>query len=49
MFTQANAQIVGVSVDPVEKNSAFCTSEGLDFFMLTDEVSRWQTGWSNLH
>ncbi len=39
LFTKANAQVVGVSVDPVEKNSAFCTSEGLDFFMLTDEVS----------
>lgn len=38
LFTKANAQVVGVSVDPVEKNSAFCTSEGLDFFMLTDEV-----------
>jgi len=28
---------VGVSVDSVSKNSEFCSSEGLDFFMLTDE------------
>jgi thioredoxin-dependent peroxiredoxin len=31
-----NAQIVGVSVDPVEKNAQFCTAEGLDFYMLSD-------------
>lgn len=36
LFQKANAQIVGVSVDSVEKNAEFCTSEGLDFFMLTD-------------
>lgn len=34
-----NSQIVGVSVDSVDKNSAFCREEKLDFFMLTDEVS----------
>ena len=38
-YQKLNAQVVGVSVDSVEKNSGFCTSEGLDFFMLTDEVS----------
>jgi peroxiredoxin Q/BCP len=32
-----NAQVVGVSVDPVEKNAQFCAVEKLDFFMLTDE------------
>jgi len=32
-----NSQIVGVSVDSVDKNSAFCREEKLDFFMLTDE------------
>jgi peroxiredoxin Q/BCP len=31
------AQIVGVSVDPPEKNAQFCTSEGLDFYMLSDK------------
>eukprot|EP00523_Entomoneis_sp_CCMP467_P007215 CAMPEP_0168726116 /NCGR_PEP_ID=MMETSP0724-20121128/4505_1 /TAXON_ID=265536 /ORGANISM="Amphiprora sp., Strain CCMP467" /LENGTH=212 /DNA_ID=CAMNT_0008772925 /DNA_START=30 /DNA_END=668 /DNA_ORIENTATION=+ len=31
-----NAQIVGVSVDPPEKNAQFCSSVGLDFFMLSD-------------
>jgi peroxiredoxin Q/BCP len=31
---------VGVSVDPVEKNAQFCTSEGLDFFMLSDTGGR---------
>ncbi|KAL7490371.1 hypothetical protein ACHAWX_000251 [Stephanocyclus meneghinianus] len=36
-YRELNAQIVGVSVDAVEKNSEFCKKEGLDFFMLTDE------------
>mmetsp|Transcript_21143 Transcript_21143/g.51062 ORF Transcript_21143/g.51062 Transcript_21143/m.51062 type:complete len:291 (+) Transcript_21143:80-952(+) len=36
-FRELGAQIVGVSVDGVEKNSEFCTKEGLDFYMLTDE------------
>jgi len=36
-FQELNAQIVGVSVDPVEKNSEFCTTEKLDFYMLTDD------------
>lgn len=31
-----NAQIVGVSVDPPEKNAQFCSKEGLDFYMLSD-------------
>ena len=46
-FRDAGARVVGVSVDSVEKNAEFCTREGLDFFMLTDEVrlilcSPWQ-------
>jgi|UniRef100_A0A7S2XNK5 peroxiredoxin Q/BCP len=36
-YRKLDAQIVGVSVDPVEKNAQFCNSEGLDFFMLSDE------------
>ncbi|KAL3803129.1 hypothetical protein HJC23_003404 [Cyclotella cryptica] len=36
-YRELNAQIVGVSVDAVEKNAEFCKKEGLDFFMLTDE------------
>jgi peroxiredoxin Q/BCP len=35
-YRQLNAQIVGVSIDPVEKNAQFCTAESLDFFMLSD-------------
>jgi peroxiredoxin Q/BCP len=35
-YQKLNAQIVGVSVDPVEKNAQFCSSEGLDFYMLSD-------------
>lgn len=35
-YRTLGAQIVGVSVDPVEKNAAFCSKEGLDFYMLTD-------------
>ena len=35
-YRKLNAQIVGVSVDPVEKNAQFCTAEGLDFYMLSD-------------
>jgi len=36
-YRSLNAQIVGVSVDSVEKNAKFCNSEELDFYMLTDE------------
>ncbi len=36
-YTNLNAQIVGVSVDSVEKNAQFCTEEKLDFTLLTDE------------
>ena len=36
-YRKLNAQIVGVSVDPVEKNASFCSSENLDFFMLSDQ------------
>eukprot|EP00557_Chaetoceros_sp_GSL56_P004412 CAMPEP_0176498942 /NCGR_PEP_ID=MMETSP0200_2-20121128/12629_1 /TAXON_ID=947934 /ORGANISM="Chaetoceros sp., Strain GSL56" /LENGTH=220 /DNA_ID=CAMNT_0017897261 /DNA_START=304 /DNA_END=966 /DNA_ORIENTATION=+ len=35
-YRSLNAQIVGVSVDPVEKNAQFCTEEKLDFYMLSD-------------
>lgn len=35
-YRKLNAQIVGVSVDPVEKNAQFCSAEGLDFYMLSD-------------
>ncbi|KAL7432968.1 hypothetical protein ACHAXM_003340 [Skeletonema potamos] len=37
IYTQLNAQIVGVSVDSVEKNSDFCASEKLEYTLLTDE------------
>jgi thioredoxin-dependent peroxiredoxin len=37
-YRKLNAQIVGVSVDPVEKNAQFCTEEKLDFFMLSDRA-----------
>eukprot|EP00533_Pseudo-nitzschia_delicatissima_P011992 CAMPEP_0197266690 /NCGR_PEP_ID=MMETSP1432-20130617/3149_1 /TAXON_ID=44447 /ORGANISM="Pseudo-nitzschia delicatissima, Strain UNC1205" /LENGTH=233 /DNA_ID=CAMNT_0042731581 /DNA_START=114 /DNA_END=815 /DNA_ORIENTATION=- len=36
-YRKLNAQVVGVSVDPVEKNAQFCTEEKLDFFMLSDK------------
>lgn len=36
-YRTLNAQIVGVSVDPVEKNAQFCSAEGLDFYMLSDQ------------
>jgi len=36
-YRKLNAQIVGVSVDPVEKNAQFCSEEKLDFFMLSDK------------
>ncbi|CAB9500940.1 D-alanine--D-alanyl carrier protein ligase [Seminavis robusta] len=36
-YRHLNAQIVGVSVDSVEKNKAFCTAQSLDFFMLSDQ------------
>lgn len=35
-YRNFNAQIVGVSVDPPEKNEAFCSATGLDFYMLSD-------------
>ena len=35
-YRSLNAQIVGVSVDSVEKNAQFCTEEKLDFMLLTD-------------
>jgi peroxiredoxin Q/BCP len=36
-YRKLNTQIVGVSVDPVEKNAQFCTEEKLDFYMLSDK------------
>lgn len=36
-YRTLNAQIVGVSVDPVEKNAQFCSEEKLDFYMLSDK------------
>jgi peroxiredoxin len=35
-YRQLSAQIVGVSVDPPEKNAQFCSAEGLDFYLLSD-------------
>jgi len=35
-YRTLNSQIVGVSVDPIEKNAQFCKSEGLDFILLSD-------------
>lgn len=39
-YQQLNAQIVGVSVDPPEKNASFCLSENLNFYMLSDVGGR---------
>jgi thioredoxin-dependent peroxiredoxin len=39
-YRNLNAQIVGVSVDPPEKNAQFCSVEGLDFYMLSDTGGR---------
>eukprot|EP00565_Helicotheca_tamesis_P006989 CAMPEP_0185730318 /NCGR_PEP_ID=MMETSP1171-20130828/9461_1 /TAXON_ID=374046 /ORGANISM="Helicotheca tamensis, Strain CCMP826" /LENGTH=226 /DNA_ID=CAMNT_0028399339 /DNA_START=21 /DNA_END=701 /DNA_ORIENTATION=- len=39
-YRALGTQIVGVSVDSIEKNAKFCSSEGLDFYMLTDEGGR---------
>jgi len=36
-YRKLGAQIVGVSVDAPEKNAQFCSSEGLDFYMLSDK------------
>ncbi|KAL3935819.1 MAG: hypothetical protein SGARI_002815, partial [Bacillariaceae sp.] len=36
-YRQLSSQIVGVSVDPVEKNAQFCTEEQLDFILLSDK------------
>jgi peroxiredoxin Q/BCP len=35
-YSKLNAQLVGVSVDSVEKNAQFCQEEKLDFYMLSD-------------
>lgn len=39
-YRQLDTQIVGVSVDPPEKNAQFCAAEGLDFYMLSDAGGR---------
>lgn len=36
-YRKLNAQVVGVSVDSVEKNAQFCSQEALDFYMLSDQ------------
>lgn len=36
-YKALNAQIVGISVDSVEKNAQFCAEQKLDFFMLSDK------------
>ena len=35
-YVSRKTQIVGVSVDSVEKNAQFCNAEGLDFILLSD-------------
>ena len=35
-YTQKNAVILGVSVDPVDSHKGFCTKEGLNFKLLSD-------------
>ncbi len=39
-YRQLHAQIVGVSVDPLEKNVQFCKEEKLDFDLLSDAGGR---------
>ena len=36
-YLNLNTQVVGVSIDPVEKNAQFCSAEKLDFYMLSDQ------------
>ena len=36
-YRALNSQIVGVSVDEVNKNAKFCQSESLDFYVLSDK------------
>jgi len=35
-FKSLNTQVVGVSVDEVQKNASFCMKEKLDFYVLSD-------------
>lgn len=35
-FRSLNTQVVGVSVDDVQKNASFCMKEKLDFYVLSD-------------
>jgi len=35
-FRSLNTQVVGVSVDEVQKNASFCMKEKLDFYVLSD-------------
>ena len=39
-YTQKNAVIVGVSVDGVDSHKGFCTKEGLNFKLLSDEGAK---------
>jgi len=36
-FRSLNTQVVGVSVDEVQKNASFCMKEKLDFYVLSDK------------
>jgi len=36
-FRTLNTQVVGVSVDEVQKNASFCMKEKLDFYVLSDK------------
>jgi len=36
-FRSLNSQVVGVSVDDIEKNASFCMKEKLDFYVLSDK------------
>jgi thioredoxin-dependent peroxiredoxin len=46
-YRKSNAQIVGVSVDPPEKNQAFCSATGLDFYMLSDVGGKVSTAYGS--
>ena len=55
-YQKLNAEIVGVSADDVASHESFCSSEGLEFPLLSDErgeVSRaygsWLSGYSLRH
>ncbi|MGD1943748.1 MAG: peroxiredoxin [Leptolyngbyaceae cyanobacterium] len=55
-FQALNAEIIGVSVDDVSSHESFCTAEGIEFPLLSDEDGRvskaygsWLTGRSLRH